>query len=91
MRKLKISLQPKTGSFEHFYAYVNDCKKISGNGKVKSEWEDEVDDSKVKIKIEVDGVNNDEFELEVLIDEKKNAISSKYNLKGGYYENTFTV
>lgn len=65
MRKATITLDPKSGTINQFYAYVDGVAVIGDSGKQKRIWSGPVGDSNVLFKIQAYGIHGSTYTCEI--------------------------
>ena len=85
-RKMKLILEPKAGTINLFYAFINGKKVIADEGTKKRIWEGKINEDEVRIKVRVTGIGKSEYK--VIIDLPGTADDQElvFQLDGGYHE-----
>ncbi len=90
-RSFTLTLEPVSGGFNLFYAFINGIKIIQSDGKKKTSWTGKIPDAQVRIKIRVVGIDDGSFKLGIDLAGTVDDQSLTFKLQGGYYETEITL
>ena len=90
-RKVKISLEPVSGSITMFYGFLNGVKIIQGDGTKKRAWNGDIPLNQCEIKIRVTGIDNASFKTKIDLEDIVDDQEITFKLINGYYETEIKI
>lgn len=85
-RHLKISMSPRSGTCNRFYAFLDGVRVIAEDGNAEATFEDDVPAGQVRLQVRVFGIANAEYELGVDLPGTADDQSLTLQLSQGYHE-----
>jgi len=85
-KQITLSLKPKSGAINMFYAFVNGKKVIAADGTKKRDWEGAIPTGETKIKVRVLGIDNAQYTFSIDLPGTADDQNMTFSLEGGYHE-----
>ena len=84
---LSITLEPSAG-INFVYAFVNGKRVIAAQSAKKQEWEDEIKDDEIRVKVRMAGIDKPKYTGSIALsqDEMVQKTSFDFQLEGGYHD-----
>lgn len=83
---LKITLKCIDGAINFFYAFINGKRVIGGIGSARQQWQGEIPEGEIKLKVRVVGIDNAKYTLSIDLPGTAQDQKLTFSLKGGYHE-----
>lgn len=85
-KNFKISLKCIEGTINFFFVFINGKRVIADNGSELQQWQGEIPEGEIKLKVRAIGINDAKYTLAIDLPGTAQDQQLTFSLNGGYHE-----